>query len=283
MTIFLRYIMVLVFNGQHCWRWDNFCKVKKYQQEVESVLKNLISIEKPPIWKAENYIGGGRSRLTFLDIKLPDIRRAYADGFSFYSPGRKKEFDKNELKIFDYIWKHSQNFETLLICLFYLKSLPLTVRIKNRKLILSWLSRVDNWALSDEISGLFSEFLEADPRLLILYKKWNKSKKPWERRQSLVGLLFYSRFRKRKHLTWPQIKSFLDPLLKDEDYYVQKGLGWTLREAYQWYPEPVFTYVEKNALIIDPVAWYACTEKMSKKQKNKLKQLRQDRVRSRKK
>lgn len=256
--------------------------MKTYQVEVERSLKQAKPVDKPSIWKAENYVGGGRSALTFLDIKIPDVRRTYLKGFSFFKPAKKKPFNKNELEIFDYIWKNSQNHETLIVCLYYLKSLPFSIRKENRELILSWLARVDNWALSDELSGVFSEFLEDDLKLLSHYKKWNKSKNSWERRQSLVGLLFYSRFRKRKHLTWPQIKSFLDPLLRDKDYYVQKGVGWTIREAYCWYPAAVFAYVEKNARIIDPAAWYACTEKMSTKEKNKLKQVRRERIRSRK-
>lgn len=257
--------------------------MKKYQLEVEKSLKKIKPVEKPSMWKAESYVGGGRSSLSFLDIKIPDVRRAYSKGFSFFKPAKKKPFDKNELEIFNYIWKNSQSHETLIVCLYYLKSLSFSVRRENRDLILSWLARVDNWALSDEMSGLFSEFLEDDLELLSVYRKWNKSKNAWERRQSLVGLLFYSRFRKRKHLTWPQIKSFLDPVLNDNDYYVQKGVGWTLREAYHWYPEAVYAYIKTNAHIIDPAAWYACTEKMSIKEKNKLKPIRRERTRKQRK
>lgn len=253
--------------------------MKKYQREVEEMLKNIKPATKPSMWKAEDYVGGGRSKLTFLDLKVPDVRDAFKRGFSFYHPGIK-EFDKTHLEIFNFIWMNSRNHDTLSVCLYYLKSLPFDVRKKNRSLILKWLNRVDNWALSDEISSVFSEFLEDDHGLLPTYKKWNKSKNSWERRQSLVGLLFYSRFRKSKHLTWAQIKSFLDPLLYDDDYYVQKGVGWTIREAYQWYPKLVFDYVARNTANIDPAAWYACTEKMSTKEKNALKVKRRERIRN---
>lgn len=253
--------------------------MEKYQREVEAVLKAIKPAKKPSIWKAEDYIGGGRSKLVFLDLKLPDVRASFKRGFSFYS-SKAKDFNPKELEIFDYIWRNSNHFETLLICLFYLKTLPFAVRKQNRKLILNWLGRVDNWALSDEISSLFSEFLEDDHSLLPQYKKWNRSKNSWERRQSLVGLLFYSRFRKSKHLTWAQIKTYIEPLLNDDDYYVQKAVGWTLREAYNWYPESVFSYVVKKAAIIDPAAWYACTEKMSTKEKNTLKVKRRERIRN---
>ncbi len=252
--------------------------MKKYVIEVETRLKAVKPVKKPSIWKAESYVGGGRSKLSFLDIKLPDIRNEFKQGFSFYDPKNKK-FDLKTLEAFDYIWKNSNSHDALLICLFYVKTLPFSVRKEHRALLTTWLDKVDNWALSDELSGLYSEYLEDDPSWLSLYKKWNRSENSWKRRQSLVGLLFYSRFRKKKHLTWKQIKDFIDPLLGDSDYYVQKGVGWTLREAYQWYPETVFDYIYKNSGKIDPVGWYACTEKMSAKEKAALKVRRRDRVR----
>lgn len=254
--------------------------MKKYLNEVESILKEIKPVSKPSIWKAESYIGGGRSTLTFLDLKVPDVRNAYKKGFSFFTP-KSKEFQLEHLKIFNYIWQNSKQFEALVICLSYIKSLPFDVRKKNRSLILTWLSKSDNWAISDELSSLYSAFLEDDLKLLKLYKKWNRSKNSWERRQSVVGLLFYSRFRKSKFLTWKQIQDFINPLLKDDDYYVQKGVGWTLREAYAWYPRQVLRYISKNALVIAPAAWYACTEKMSAGEKKMLKVKRMQRVRGR--
>jgi 3-methyladenine DNA glycosylase AlkD len=251
--------------------------MKKHLQEVEEILKALPAPLSPSKWKAEDYVGGGRSKLKFLDLKLPDIRNAFAQGFSFYTPDKKAKFNPAHLDTFEYIWNHSDSFEALLFCIFYIKSLPFSVRVDHRARLLKWLDRVDNWVLSDELSMIYSEFLEDDPALIKQYVKWNGSKNSWERRQSLVGVLFYTRFRKSKYLPWKSIKDLVDPLLEDEDYYVQKGVGWTLREAYNWYPEAVFKYIQNNVTKIDPGAWYACTEKMSLKEKAILKTLRRKR------
>ncbi|MBL7545394.1 MAG: DNA alkylation repair protein [Bdellovibrionaceae bacterium] len=251
--------------------------MKKHLVEVESALKAINPVAKPSIWKAENYVGGGRSDLIYLDLKIPDVRRTFKKGFSFFNP-QHKIFKKENLETFHYIWTHSLHFEALVICLAYVKSLPFEVRKRNRSLLLGWLSKVDNWAVSDELSGIYAEFLEDDVELLAIYKKWNRSKNSWERRQSIVGLLFYSRFRKSKFLSWPQLRQFVDPLLGDEDYYVQKGVGWALRESYNWYPKEVFNYISENVLAIAPAAWTACTEKMSLREKALLKTRRRQRV-----
>lgn len=233
------------------------------------------------MWKAENYVGGGRSKLAFLDIKIPDVRNEVKKGFSFYNP-KNKTFNAKDLKIFDYIWKNSNSHETLLVCLYYVKSLTFSKRTEHRALITTWLDKVDNWALSDELSGVYAEFLEDDPSWIKQYKMWNRSPNSWKRRQSLVGLLFYARFRKKKHLSWEQIKDLVEPLLDDCDYYVQKAVGWTLREAYAWYPKSVFDYIYKKCDQIAPAAWYACTEKMSVKEKSALKVRRRERNRKKK-
>jgi 3-methyladenine DNA glycosylase AlkD len=52
------------------------------------------------------------------------------------------------------------------------------------------------------------------------YRKWNADRNPWKRRQSIVGLLEYAQKRKRVQ-PYKVLISFIEPLLDDEDYYVQ--------------------------------------------------------------
>ncbi len=118
--------------------------------------------------------------------------------------------------------------------------------------------------------------LEHDPGALMpVFEKWNASKKPWFKRQSLVGLLFYSRFRKRKPAVKVLLK-FIARHLDDEHYYVQKGIGWALRESWNVYPRETFAFLEKNAGKIPPVGWTAATEKLARKDKSRLTKLRQE-------
>lgn len=250
--------------------------MRKYLGEVEKRLKSIRRVSKPSIWKAESYIGGGRSRLKYLDLKIPDVRNEFKKGFSFYDP-KLKEFNPEQLEIFEYVWKNSSHFEAMLFSLLYLNTLSFEHLKANRKRLLGWLDYVDNWAHSDELSKFYSELLEDDPKLISIYRSWNKSTNSWKRRQSIVGILFYSRFRKKRFLKWNQIKELVDPLLRDEDYYVQKGVGWALREAYHWYPKAVYKYIFNNTGLISPTAWYACTEKMSAVEKKNLKKERKNR------
>lgn len=247
--------------------------MEKYLLEAERVIKSISSVDKPDKWKAKNYVGAGKSRLEFLDIKIPEVRKAFNQGFSFYRPKTRNIRKKTEqsetvthsqvLKIFDYIWKNSRYFEVMLLALYFAATLSAKEKVKNKKLLFSWLKKIDNWAHSDELSNQFAQMLDEDKSLFRFYKKWNNSSNPWERRQSIVGILYYSRSRK-KPLSWGFINPMIENLLRDEDYYVQKGVGWCLRESYNLYPEKVFPYLIRKAKKIHPAAWTASTEKLSK-------------------
>ncbi|HWY11042.1 MAG TPA: DNA alkylation repair protein [Bacteroidia bacterium] len=144
------------------------------------------------------------------------------------------------------------------------------------KTMIPWVDHVDNWGHSDGLSKLYTRFLETeefrDPFLKTL-KNWNRDKNPWVRRQSMVALLYYSRT-KNQHLPFKTIISLVSTQLQAQEYYVQKGLGWTLRESYNVYPVLTYKFVNDNFHKISPVAFTAAIEKMSDKEKTIIKQKR---------
>ncbi len=144
------------------------------------------------------------------------------------------------------------------------------------KTMIPWVEHVDNWGHSDALSKLYTRFLEMEEfqdSFLNTLKKWNKHKNPWLRRQSMVALLYYSRT-KNQHVPFKTIISLVSTQLQAQEYYVQKGLGWTLRESYNVYPVLTYKFVADNFHKISPVAFTAAIEKMSDKEKTILKQKR---------
>jgi len=104
-------------------------------------------------------------------------------------------------------------------------------------------------------------------------RKWNKARFHWKRRQSVVSLLEYAQKRK-KVLPYKTLIEFINPLLKDEEYYVQKGVGWTLREIYNVFPQETLGFFYINLHNIKPLAYTAATEKLDKKTKKELNEKR---------
>ncbi len=103
--------------------------------------------------------------------------------------------------------------------------------------------------------------------------QWNRSKNPWERRQSVVSLVVRASSR-RNPLPAGMILSLVQPLLKDSDHFVQRGVGWTLREAHQLYPDTISDFVEASAPQLSAIAFSAATEKYARPQREHLKELR---------
>ena len=104
-------------------------------------------------------------------------------------------------------------------------------------------------------------------------EQWNKSTNLWNRRQSLVSLLYFSRT-KKVVLPYNTLINFIDSLINDQEYYVQKAIGWSLKELYNVYPKETLQYLNENIKRVSAIAFTAATEKLKKEDKERLKRIR---------
>lgn len=136
-----------------------------------------------------------------------------------------------------------------------------------------WIDYTDNWAHSDTLSKFYTGFLENEKfksNFFKTLKSWNSDANLWKRRQSLVSLYYYART-KKSYLPYKETEKLIHNLLEDQEYFVQKGLGWALRESYNVYPNETYSYILQHASKISSTAFSAAAEKMSIKQKEVLK------------
>jgi 3-methyladenine DNA glycosylase AlkD len=205
------------------------------------------------------------------DKTAPAHRKLFKQGYSF-----SKLPPIEQLKVWEYIWKNSTSFWVGGHAFLFLES-----KMKDKEFLLNswktvkyWQNTVDNWGLCDGLSKIYTKTLELIPdKVLPQLEKWNKSKNPWDRRQSIVSLLYFGRT-KKVVLPFDTIIKFIDRLLDDKEYYVQKGVGWALKELYQVYPKETLKYLEKNIKRISAAAFSPAIEKVKQKDKEKLKELR---------
>lgn len=190
----------------------------------------------------------------------------------------KKGFSFSELPVeeqilvWDKVWKSSASFWLKIQAFFYCESLLK----KPDKLILIWSTikhwqdYVDNWGTCDCLSKIYSKILEEDSTLVLpALKEWNRSKNPWKRRQSIVSLLYYHSVRK-KFLSYDVIIEMVGNLINDSDYYVQKGIGWTLRELYRTYPDKTLVYLFENSNQLSSTAFPTVSKVLNKPDKDKM-------------
>jgi 3-methyladenine DNA glycosylase AlkD len=221
---------------------------KSFISVIETKVKTLPRVRRDPPWNGANYIGRGMSRFEFLDIPYPELRKF----FSVHMPEAEPED-------WDAVFWRGRYFEAALWALAALRKMS---SAHQATLLQSWAKGVDNWALSDDLSSVLVKHVEQNlPLWKPVLRAWSRSKEPWERRQSLVALFYYASQRE-KAPPWPLVKEICLRLWLDEDFYVQKGLGWCLRESQVFYRDEAIALLEARAETLSPAAWQAATEKL---------------------
>jgi 3-methyladenine DNA glycosylase AlkD len=239
----------------------------KYTKEVEDTLNRLsLKNDKEKTEKLKKYIG---TNLNVLRLATKAQVDAHKKGFSFYS-----EEKVNTFLLYHDIYMQSKIFEVKNLAFIFLdknhKYVPLKIQLKTLPL---WVKYIDNWAHSDGLSKFLTRLIENENTkkdMLDIIKKWNASKNLWERRQSLVSLYYYSRT-KKQHIDFELTQQLVFPLLSDNEYYVQKAVGWTLRESYNVYPKQTYSFIATNIKKITSTAFTTCIEKMTEQEKQTLK------------
>jgi 3-methyladenine DNA glycosylase AlkD len=185
---------------------------------------------------------------------------------------------KEQLEIWDSIWKNADDFWLRAHAFFFLER-----NLKNEQelkemwpVVVKWQDDIDDWGLCDALAKIYTNILTVLPgKVYTQLKKWNRDGNLWKRRQSVVSLLYYSRT-KKKHLSFDKIVRLITPLLSDKEYYVQKGVGWALREMHAVYPDKSLMFLQKNIRKISSTAFTIAIEKLNSTQKGNLKALRKN-------
>lgn len=237
-------------------------------QEVERSLSSLpVHAAKNPKFNLQHYIG---TRYSVLGITTKQARDRFRKGYRFSRLPLSEQYP-----LWKYIWQHSRQFDALSQALYFLEIYAAQCdRDWLRKELIQWLEQIDNWAHSDMLTHHFAALHETSPSTMYpVLQTWNRDPNPWKRRQSVLSLLDYARFRK-KYPAFGRIVQLITPLLHDPDIYVQKGIGWSLRECHLVYPEKTLEYITNKHAQLSSIAFTSATEKYKQKEKEKLKALR---------
>lgn len=181
-----------------------------------------------------------------------------------------------QILLWDQIWKNSTSFWPKVHAFFYCEKLlnkPQQL-ISIWPIICQWQDYVTDWGTCDCLSKIYSKVLEVNPDLVLpVLRDWNYSGDPWKRRQSIVSLIFYHSAREN-FLSFEVIGEMVHNLIEDKDYYVQRGVGWTLRELFRTYPDQTLTYFYRNVKSISSTAFQTISKSLPMKEKEKLLLLR---------
>jgi len=181
-----------------------------------------------------------------------------------------------QLAAWDHIWRSTNDFWVRVHASFFLERHMKTAETLKQMwpVVMQWQNDVDDWPLCDALAKIYTKILVVEPtKVFATLKKWNKEADLWKRRQSVVSLLYYSRT-KKDYLPFEKMEPLVTSLLKDKEYYVQKGVGWTMRELYTVYPKQTLSWLTQHIKSVSSIAFTIAIEKMNTATKDQLKSVR---------
>lgn len=121
---------------------------------------------------------------------------------------------------------------------------------KAMKLYTAMLKSADNWDTVDAIaSHLVGELVMNNRKHETLLKKWSRSKNMWLRRTSLLAHL-----RHKHHTNIRQLEDTILLLIDENEFFIQKAIGWVLRQYAYTDPKWVKQFVLKNSSCMSNLA-----------------------------
>lgn len=216
-----------------------------------------------------------QSKLKFLGLSMPQVNELAKHDYTFVSLPPDEQ-----LKIWLELYHSSETHDELSIALSWMtRPKNMKLLMENQKELFRLQDRVDNWATSDSVSELIAAFSEVNPAAhLKQLQKWNRSRNPWERRQSLIGAYCYARKRK-KPMSAANVYPLIENLIIDPHFFVQKAVGWVLREVEQVDPKGQRKFLRKHLSELSSAAYTTATEKFPHEEKDELKLLRKEKRR----
>jgi 3-methyladenine DNA glycosylase AlkD len=229
-----------------------------FLQEVETRLIDAAQgISPDDAEKLRRYHG---STVPHLGLAVPVQRQMLRLGYSF----SRLPFEQ-QLPVWDALWRQARYYEAKTQALYYSAARRKPAELAQLwSVVHGWIETVDCWDSSDELSSIYARILEVEGLREEVYAvlcRWNRSTNPWKRRQSILSLLYYSRSR-RSVLPSTRIFPLIESLIEDDDRFVQKAVGWSLREALTPFPDETEAFIRRHVKTLSPTAFTEATRKL---------------------
>ncbi len=223
--------------------------------QIRSELKQ--NIDKKYKIGVTNYF---KEPVNFMGVRTPTVRKIAAKYWK-----EVKDLDKQEIfKLCEQLLKGNQKNpfdEEATIAYAWAYNLKDKYTRSDWSIFERWFKTyVTNWGKCDDFcTHVIGRMIACFPELRLKMKPWIKSKNRWLRRAAAISYIYPVR-KEGKYLS--DIFKVSDQLLLDEDDLVQKGYGWTLKEASNVYQREVFNYVMSKKHIMPRTALRYAIEKM---------------------
>jgi len=116
----------------------------------------------------------------------------------------------------------------------------------------------------------YSRLLERHPKQVYFQlQRWNKTDDEWLRRLSLVSLIHYTG-KNAVFLPPEKVLPLVENCLNDNRYFLQKAVGWVLREMEHVYPDLIRSFIKEHAARMGSIEFSRSIERLDAEQRKAL-------------
>ncbi|MEO3413803.1 DNA alkylation repair protein [Roseovarius sp. CAU 1744] len=124
-------------------------------------------------------------------------------------------------------------------------------------LITSWVPDFDSWAIADHACMAGQKRLIADPSRLDEVEAWTRADSHWTRRAAMVITLPWTKQNHPKPADAAireRVLGWAAGYVRDENWFIQKSVGWWLRDLGKHDPDRVRAFMSENGSRMKPFA-----------------------------
>lgn len=132
--------------------------------------------------------------------------------------------------------------------------------------IANWVQDFDAWAIADHACIAGQKRVVWDPRRLDVVETWTTSDHMWTRRAALVITLPWTKQnypKPEEEIARDRILDWAASYTTDDDWFIQKAIGWWLRELSKHDAPRVLAFMERHGEAMKPFAQKEALRKLS--------------------
>ena len=136
----------------------------------------------------------------------------------------------------------------------------------------SLLRRSYTWALIDDMSfNVVAPVLSETDAAATIRSTWSEDDDFWVRRTAMLALL--PRLR-RSTEGWREFTEYADSMLLEKEFFIQKAIGWVLREVSKHSPDLVVEWLRPRAAMASSVTMREAVKYLAENDRTQLKEIR---------
>lgn len=212
-------------------------EIDKYQE----LKQNLIENSNPDLAKQmEKYL---RNKFKFYDLKSPERRKSYHDLIK-----AEKKNKKIDWKLLDQAWSDSHREAQYFVCN-YLISLEKYLTFEDIDQIFNYIKSKQWWDTIDSLIKPIGKIGLRDEKVNDLMLTWSKDNDFWVRRVAIEHQLL-----RKDKMNIELLEKILENNLNSSEFFINKAIGWALRDYSKTNPEWVREFIENHVSDMAPLS-----------------------------